>query len=425
MMKLPVSPIDEANATVSEVGRAFATTPPLFEVLRTVRSRRIGLGYHIDAGITQAHPVTGREVTVPDGPRPFVSTDSVVPLTETEEALIAWAACGPNGRATWDRSYVPGVDEPVAQAGHTAPHAGSAPATNLVIINDRGAAVYRPVPDSADPAEMAGPGRDRYEPILRWYRAGTTRFLDGRPDIDHALRFSGGPDHPALGTYQHNINRPGSTWYLPVTDCGRLAATLLTGLGTLRVFPVDEFNGGRPCGLNTLVSEGTLRHPAPISQLEQAIFQAEHYPVGCIVQNARLAAEALGLGHWCICGYSQEALLGALPDLTAGLGFHAEPANPRAPVAAGALKVFGIRGVIEATYVPSPRYPTAESLVSAWWHARFGRAGTGAHDDPSGQVWVREACIGYISYCVETFGQWPVTYNPMQARFSVVVHHLY
>jgi len=94
MMKLPVSPIDEANATVSEVGRAFATTPPLFEVLRTVRSRRIGLGYHIDAGITQAHPVTGREVTVPDGPRPFVSTDAVVPLTETEEALIAWAACG-------------------------------------------------------------------------------------------------------------------------------------------------------------------------------------------------------------------------------------------------------------------------------------------------------------------------------------------
>ncbi len=418
-----VPPIETPGTQASELDRAFAGTPSLFEVLRTVRSRRIGLGYHIDAGTTEAHPVTGRDVTVPLGPRSFVSKAGVVPLTETEEALIAWAACGPNGRSAWDRSHVPGFDEATAQTGHTVPHAGSAPAASLVVINDGGVVVYRPVTDAANVVEMAGPNGDRYQPILGWYRSGTRRVRDSRPDIDHALCFSPGPGNPVMGTYQHNINRPGSTWYLPVTDCGQLGATLLPSFGTLRAYPVDEFNGGRPCGVDELVSAGTLLHPVPISQLELSVFQAEQFPVGCIVQNTRLAAEALGLGHWSICGYSQEALFGAMPALTTGLGFHAEPPNARAPVATGALKVFGIRDVIEATYVPSPRYPTAESLVDTWRQARLGGALAEQHD-PASEPWVRDACIRYITYCVETFGQWPMTYNPMQARISVIVHHI-
>jgi hypothetical protein len=35
-----------------------------------------------------------------------------------------------------------------------------------------------------------------------------------------------------------------------------------------------------------------------------------------------------------------------------------EPLNERAPLASGALKTFGVKGVKEATYIPSEKYRT-------------------------------------------------------------------
>lgn len=104
----------------------------------------------------------------------------------------------------------------------------------------------------------------------------------------------------------------------------------------------------------------------------------------------------------------------------------------------------------DATYVPSPRYPTGESLVAqAQWHEeRYGPGGW-AHEGeenllrrgqspwkpertdaivahPMARIprWACDAAVAYINYCVATYGQWPVTYNPMQAGFSVMVHHV-
>jgi len=47
-------------------------------------------------------------------------------------------------------------------------------------------------------------------------------------------------------------------------------------------------------------------------------------------------------------------------------------------------------------------------------------------NDPHVQVsdWAREAAIAYVDYCVETYGQCPVNYNPLQCALSVVVHHV-
>ncbi len=404
------------SSTEAQLCHAFEATPSVFEVLRTVRTRRIGLGYRIDCERVEAHPVTGRRLTYPAGPRPFSSEAAPVPLTDVEEALLAWAGCGPNGQPTWDRSRVAGFEEGLAAVGRTAPHAGPSPATDLLVLNDQGVFLYRPTP--AQPGVVAVSEGGRYDKVLDWYHQGRIQIAEGRPDIDHALTFPDGPPLPAMGTYQHNINRPGSTWYLPVTDCGKLGSTLLTSFGTIRGYPVDEFHGGRPCGLEHLVDAGVLRYPIPISQLELGIFQIEQYPVGCIVQNIRLAAEALGLGAWCLCGFSPETLFGAFPAVTRGLGFHVEPPNPKAPLATGSLKIFGVQDVIESTYVPSPRYPSPEALVEAWWQER------GEVPMESREKWVREACTRYLEYCVGTFGQWPITYNPLQAHFGVIVHHI-
>ena len=60
----------------------------LFEVLLHRRSRRVGLG-----------------MSVPAGPFQYKSPHQPVPLTEDEEAALAFAACGVTGYALADLSY--------------------------------------------------------------------------------------------------------------------------------------------------------------------------------------------------------------------------------------------------------------------------------------------------------------------------------
>ena len=50
-----------------------------------------------------------------------------------------------------------------------------------------------------------------------------------------------------------------------------------------------------------------------------------------MVQNMRLATEAMGLGSWVFCGFNPDVLMGAMPEITRGLGFHVEAPNPKAP----------------------------------------------------------------------------------------------
>ena len=283
---------------------------------------------------------------------------------------------------------------------------------------------------------------------MRWYEEGLIQILDQRPDIDHALRVPGAPTATLMGPYQFNVNMPGSTWFIPLTDAAWLNSALINLLDVWHYYMIDEWNGGRPAGLEKWIREGMLELPATIASEEQLIFQVEQYPTGCMVQNLRLACEAMGLGAWVFCGFNPDVLMGAMPEVTRGLGFHIEAPNPKAPISIGQVKIFGIEGVKEATYVPSPRYKSAEQLVKAWYDEKYGAGGTLhrgeqnylrkvgspwnsetteaiiAHPRTRPAEWVQEALTSYIDYCVKTFGQWPVTYNPMQAHFGAVIHNV-
>ena len=94
--------MDDRKAMLNEVERQqlkmfFEHTGPLSRLLSTVRSRRVGLGYSIEPGEEQVHPATGHRLVQERGPLAFVSRKEPVPLTEVEEALLCWSACGPNG----------------------------------------------------------------------------------------------------------------------------------------------------------------------------------------------------------------------------------------------------------------------------------------------------------------------------------------
>ncbi len=425
---------------------AFQQSPSFFDLLTTIRSRRVGRGYRIDSGEEIKHPVTGRTMKQGLGPMKFVSKKEPKPLTELEEALICWSACGPNGLCAWDISLDGGFHELTWIAGRTVPSPGNSLATDLLVINDRGAFIYKPTKERSGPIEIQSEAD--YDKVLQWYQDGLIQILDERPDVDWALRAPGAPHATLMGPYQFNMNMPGSTWFIPLSDSAWLQSALINFMDVWHFYMIDEWNGGRPAGLEKWIREGMLELPSTIAGEEQLIFQVEQFPIGCMVQNIRLATEAMGLGAWVFCGFNPDVLMGAMPEISRGLGFHIEAPNPKAPVSTGQIKIFGIEGVKEATYVPSPRYKSAEQLVKAWYDEKYGEGGVMhrgdnnylrkvgapwksnkideilAHPKTRPAEWVQEALIAYIDYCVKNFGQWPVTYNPMQAHFGAVIHNV-
>src|SRR6266446_4434373 len=106
--------------TQQQLRRFFEDTPPASKLLTTLRSRRVGLGYKIETGVEEKHPVTGRVMKQERGPLAFASTEAVVPLSETEQAILAWSAIGPNGMVNWDIAIHGGFHELAWLAGRTA-----------------------------------------------------------------------------------------------------------------------------------------------------------------------------------------------------------------------------------------------------------------------------------------------------------------
>src|SRR5207244_4156146 len=119
-------------------------TPSLGRLLSTQRSRRIAKGYSVDSGKPETRTSSGNTVLQEQSPLSFVSEHEPVPLTDVEEALIAWAACGPNGMVHWDIAVNGGFHELTWIAGRTMASPGNSSATDLVIIKDEGVFIYKP-----------------------------------------------------------------------------------------------------------------------------------------------------------------------------------------------------------------------------------------------------------------------------------------
>src|SRR6266480_403828 len=367
--------------TQQQLRRFFEETPSVSTLLTTLRSRRVGLGYKIETGEEEKHPVTGRVMKQERGPLEFKSSEAVVPLSETEQAILSWSAIGPNGMVNWDIAIHGGFHELAWLAGRTAASPGNSFATDLIIINDDGVSLYNPGLEREKRVEIEGP--EDYWKVINWFQTGTRRILDSRPDIDWAVRAPGAPNASLFGPYQYNVNNPGTAWLIPITDMGWLYFSVLLNLFDVwHLCPFDDATM-QPAGVAQWTREGHLEMPVPISSLEKFIFQVETYPPGSMVQNIRLAAEAMGLGAWIFCGFFDDILMGAYPDIAKGFGFKCEPLNPKAPAAMGALKIFGLEGIKEGTYVPSPRYKNGEAVIKQMMEEKYGHGAVVHHIDPA------------------------------------------
>jgi hypothetical protein len=212
---VPVSEEDKR-----QLRRYFEQTRPLPQLLATLRSRRVAQGYSIESGQEEHRSATGRSIRQEPGPLAFTSSGPVVPLTEVEEAIITWSACGPNGMAHWDIAVHGGFHELVTIAGRTAAGPGNSFAHDLLVIKDEGAFIYNPGDERERAVEIQG--EEDYGKVLSWYRRGMRQVSEKRPDIDWALRAPGAPNASLFGPYQFNLNRDGQTWFIPITDIGWL-----------------------------------------------------------------------------------------------------------------------------------------------------------------------------------------------------------
>jgi hypothetical protein len=259
---------------------------PLLDALRERRSRRFGMGMKIESG-----------------PFAYESHHEPLPLTETEEAALAFAACGVTGYALADLSYGRGQGGGML-AGLLGRAVASPDAINTVSVfvtnDDATYLLNRPqdfAPDEIPTlVELAKRGE-----MVELYRKGRIKIADGRAEP------------PVEPGYNFNINRwalyaPGSTYFLPVEEMTAIYVNAMLEAfdEEMAIFVVDERANFRPAGisrfaqskgghLNNDTSSGRM---ATIQAIEASLAEACAIEQGMVLQNLALMSQALGLGGY-------------------------------------------------------------------------------------------------------------------------------
>ncbi len=446
--------------SVGLIRSAFESSPSFFKLLSTLRTRRVGMGYQVESGQEETfdwasgHPATQRQ-----GPLNYVSEEDPIELTQTEEALLLWAATGINGMVLGDIPVEGGLSRLISFKGRTSPSSSNDGAVEMFVINDRGVFLYRPNVDSLSIQEIAS--EEDYVKILNWYKKDLIQISNSRPDVSWPANPEGTKTVNAMGPAQYNLNRPGSTWLLPVGDVGlEWFNQLLTSYEFSGFYLMDP-DTNEPAGCKEWIRPGFLEVGFPIPAFDELALMLHAGQVGAIVQNIRIATEAMGLGSWMTGSYADDLVLGAYPEIAKGLGFsflsRENTLNPTST-----MTCQGLEGIKDAVMVPSKRFPKPLDAIKyvADLPLIQGRSlqgtrlqGLGSQSSsldneqnnsgfnqvpyqdqvfdtilktPKAYIsdWVIEAAVKTVEYIVNKYGCAPAFINPMRAKISVQVHHV-
>lgn len=384
-----------------------------FDAVFQRRSRRFGLGMEIERG-----------------PLKYISKHKSVPLTELEEAILVWTGLGIKNINLSDFPPHVGLDLEMQFTSKTIPALGDVHRTELFYTNDEG--LYMIKMHDKRPDDFQGLEKmtreQRIDRIVELFRESKIKLEDARGDL---------PSKPPgiAGHNLWNVNKPGTTVFMPVTD---LSACIIN-LYFFYMRPdhrfnfVDELHGLRPPGTAEWLKKGFLdegkRMPLVEAELRFANgFIAEQAFMG---QNMVLALQTLGLGGWLFSGFASMFMLGGTP-FNKGLGFRfispeikGDTGNPN-PVAVGRDDLF-------RAFCP-PYYKDMGEAVEAFNDAKWTNweSHKMPYKDPTGvlgeverpskdeiQV-VKDIC----NYVYDTYGRFPAFSDPMFLRFMVQAHHL-
>ena len=257
---------------------------PLLRALKERRSRRVCRGMEI-----------------PDGPLAYRSPTPPIPLSEREEALMAFAACGVTGCALADLAFgeASGGNIMAGLIGRTIASGDAIQTVSLVTINDSGAFLYR------RPQELGANSvrelitlseKNNFEAMARLARV---QICNERPVASREPIFN-------VNVNRWSAHAKGTTYFLPVNE---MTFMYINGLLEVLnehtgVFVLDERANFRPAGLgNFAKSKGGHLHDDPAAQriatialIERLVTEFVTVEQGMMLQNLGLMAQALGLG---------------------------------------------------------------------------------------------------------------------------------
>lgn len=409
----------------------------LLEILRGRRSRRFGLGMRMESG-----------------PMAYESRREGVPLTEEEEALLTFAACGITGRALGDLVYERGQGGTILAglAGRTVPSGDAIQTCSVIVMNREGAwYIRRPqdFPAGTLPELFDLAAREKY---VELYRRSRVKIGAGRttPPLDPFFN---------LNCNRWSLYDPSATYFLPVEDFTMMYINALLEIFNEHngIYPLDERAGFRPAGIRRfarsrgghLVDDPREEHVITVQQLETLVTEFVTAESGMIIQNLALMTQALGLGgfpHWAAHYYGWfEALGFRTADLRAtrylGMGWIYRMLARLMNRDLTVPFVLGLEADGEALITPfcPPNYASMEEAVRAVVERKWGGRGIfrdgasrgawrqpetiGEAAPPPGEAAVA-ATIAYCTYLYDRYGRFPAYQTPLRTLLGFQVNHV-
>ena len=366
----------------------------------------------------------GRGMDLPAGPLQYKSSLPPLPLTAEEERHLIFAGVGKTGPHMADMQFSrrPKAEDGQGMAlmsleGRTVPSACAAQTTRLFVTNDAGTYFVEECSTPEDPAMTR-----------------MTELSAQRLHIPRQLPFM-------LSFNQWYANRPGSTYFIPITEIATVYLNLLLVLlsDEYGYFFVDTDNGNESCGLDRFrKSRGGHLHDDPAARrtmtlrdLDSAISDTAVQEQGIVAEHIFLMDQAMGLGGGIHSVGSGRHLLGIEPHLFPGLGFqfHLPTHGPRRP------NPVGLPGIWEA---PCPSLTgSMEEAVLTLIDTKFGTSGL--YTTPDTQPWKNPsikphiprhseqgiaATIAFCEYVAQTYGRFPAHVDAFKSIVACQAHHV-
>jgi len=399
-------------------------------------------------------------MTLNGGPLAYKSTRPPEPLSEDEEAALAFAACGITGYVLAELPYETGTVPDAGGGnimkqfvGRTAPSADALHTVIVFMINDNGTWLLRRPQDfpKSEIASLVQAARERK--FRELHERSRVRIAPNRVDIPRELPFL-----PPFNRWSANV--PGSTYFIPVHELTALYINILLSCFSddFQYFIVDERNGFRPAGIARHArSKGGKLHDDPragrfmtVGFLESWLFELAAVEQGAVVQNLGLMSQALGLG-----GFPHFA---AHPfGWTKALGFRMEEPRFSQVIAANPVVKLVLRAtgkdislptavglekdgeVLIRPYCP-PYYRSMREAVLAFLDTKFGAGDGSFRDGGDGTAWIDgktvqaripeypdsavQATIDYCQYVHRRYERFPAACGPFRTVLAYQAHRL-
>jgi len=394
---------------------------PLFDAIFQRRARRFPLGAQMPSAVA-----------------PFKSAKEPIPLDEIEEAMLVMAGTGISGL---NLSDLPFNDDSggnwcgntmIQFVGRTYASACGSHGTELFFTNDEGTYLVQ-MRDKLPGQMQEFESLDDREKIVQAFRANTVKLSGSRLPVPMEEPFT-------LPFNQWNVNKPGTTLFMPVSDVTweYINALMLVMDEPNGFYFYDDMNGNAE-PLKRFADAGRLDRSRayPLSTYELGMNSAiAGVEQAIMLQNMYLALQAMGLGGWIFSssvGAAVMPMMGFRMQMVTKEG----PFKPLDPSAPGRPLVVGLDGLFEP-YCP-PYHPDMAAAVQAVWDAKWGSGGIYREDGGPAPYrdrrsldrvvartpeWCVEATKELCSYIWDTYGRFPVLSDPMVMNIWFQAHHL-